>query len=217
MIDSTTCLCAGCCFISSCIISFLLSEIEHLLQIWGSPAPACGSTWLITHHCLLSQTYPPSVISLWQKLHCMDVSLAELTSKYIDLYIIPFVMLYRKKADWIEIQIHGDNHHFGSLVIPWCVAFTPCNFHNHNILRFVKKENFEDYANKSSCLKRVIDGDTCILWFSENIVDTIWSSPRYHGDTYQCKIWPVVIIFAQRWFFRVLKSTWSLESTRHEY
>ena len=24
---------AGCCFISSCIISFLLSEIEHLLQI----------------------------------------------------------------------------------------------------------------------------------------------------------------------------------------
>ena len=73
MIDSTACLCAGSCFISSCIISFLLIEIEHLLQIWGSPAPACGSTWLITHHCLLSQTYPSSFISLWQKLHCMDV------------------------------------------------------------------------------------------------------------------------------------------------
>jgi hypothetical protein len=30
------------------------------------------------------------------------------------------------------------------------VVFTPSKFHNHNILGFVKKDNFEDYANKSS-------------------------------------------------------------------
>ena len=49
---------------------------------------------------------------------------------------------------WIDkTVINGDNYHFGSLVIPWCVVFTPSRFHNHNILGFVKKDNFEDYAN----------------------------------------------------------------------
>ena len=31
-----------------------------------------------------------------------------------------------------------------------------------------------------------------------NITDTIWSCPRYHGESYECKIWSVVIIIAHR-------------------
>ena len=30
----------------------------------------------------------------------------------------------------------------------------------------------------------------------DNIADTIWSSPTYHGRAYECIIWPVVIIIA---------------------
>ena len=60
--------------------------------------------------------------------------------------------------------------------------------------------------------------ETYILWFSEsrlgnlrsceeklpvikrieNIADTIWSCPVYHGGAYEYKIWSVVIIFAHR-------------------
>ena len=36
-----------------------------------------------------------------------------------------------------------------------------------------------------------------------NITDTIWLCPAYHGSTYECKIWSVVIIIAHRYIFQV--------------
>ncbi len=42
-----------------------------------------------------------------------------------------------------------------------------------------------------------------VIKLNEIIADTIWSSPRYHGRAYEYKIWPVVIIFAHQYYFRV--------------
>ena len=43
------------------------------------------------------------------------------------------------------------------------------------------------------CMESILLPD--ITW---NIADTIWSSPRYHGEAYECKIQSVVIIIAHR-------------------
>ena len=40
--------------------------------------------------------------------------------------------------------------------------------------------------------------------------DIIWTSPRYHGSAYQCKIWPIVIIIAHQWFSGHLQARWRL-------
>jgi len=38
-----------------------------------------------------------------------------------------------------------------------------------------------------------------------------WTSPPYHEKAYYDKVWPVVIVFEHRWFFRALISATSLE------
>lgn len=46
-----------------------------------------------------------------------------------------------------------------------------------------------------------------IMFYAE----MFWSSTRYHENRDQCKIWPIVIIFAHWWFSRVLISARLLE------
>ena len=52
-----------------------------------------------------------------------------------------------------------------------------------------------------------------VIKLNEIIADTIWSSPRYHGGAYECKIWLVVIIFKHRQNLRGLITALLLESS----
>ena len=44
----------------------------------------------------------------------------------------------------------------------------------------------------------LMNGDKLNYPIIRKMSDTIWSSPRYHGGAFECKIWPVVIIFKHR-------------------
>ena len=49
-----------------------------------------------------------------------------------------------------------------------------------------------------------------------NIADTIWSLPGYYDEADVRKIWPTVIIFSHRQFFKGLIILVSLEPSTHK-